>query len=269
MKGNGRSIGATGQSTTPSAKQATSARDAARGPRDQGLGDPFSLLSKNWLVWRIGRKHVASVAHLARGRTIDIGCGEQPLRPLFNGHAERIIGIDHPGMFHPADHVQVFGSGLALPFRDGAFATALSFQVLEHVPEPEQLLREAIRVLEPGGHLILTAPHIWNEHEVPYDFFRFTRYGLAHLFRKVGFEIVEIRPMAGYFVTAAARFCYFLAHFDRWGLQIVVKPLYLIVQASAMVMDRIYCDTTESWNFLAVGRKPATSTMPAPMDPTR
>ncbi|MBK8230079.1 MAG: class I SAM-dependent methyltransferase [Candidatus Eisenbacteria bacterium] len=227
-----------------------------RTARDQTVGNPFSLWSKNWLVWRIGRKQVASVAHLARGRAIDIGCGEQPLRPLFDRQVDSIWGIDHPGMFHPAGHVQVFGSALTLPFRDRVFDTALSFQVLEHVPEPEQLLREAYRVLAPGGHLILTAPHIWNEHEIPYDYYRFTRYGLAHLYRKVGFEIVEIRPMAGYFVTAGARFCYFLAHFDRFGLQIVVKPLYLLVQAAAMLLDRIYCDTTESWNFLAVGRKP-------------
>lgn len=227
-----------------------------RAKRDQAVGDPFSLWSKNWLVWRIGRKQVASVAHLAHGLTLDIGCGEQPLRPLFTGRVERIVGIDHPGMFHPAEHVDIMGSALVLPFREGTFATALSFQVLEHVPEPEMLLREAHRVLAPGGHLILTAPHIWNEHEVPYDFFRFTRYGLEHLFKKAGFEIVEIRPMAGYFVTAGARFCYFLAHFDRWGLQIVVRPLYLLVQAMSALLDRIYCDTTESWNFLAVGRKP-------------
>ena len=62
--------------------------------------------------------------------------------------------------------------------------------------------------------------------------------------------------MAGYFVTAAARFCYFLAHFDRWGLQIIVRPLYLIVQALGALLDKVYCDRTETWNYLAVGRVP-------------
>lgn len=220
------------------------------------MNGQFGLLSKNWLVWRIGRKHVASVAHLAHGRVLDIGCGEQPFREIFRGRVDSIIGLDHPHTLHPNESIEVFGSGLSLPFRSDAFDTAICFQVLEHVPEPLDLISEACRVLRPGSHLILTAPHIWNVHEAPNDYFRYTQYGLEHLFRKAGFEVVEVRPMAGYFVTSAARFCYFLAHFDRWGLQILVKPLYLIVQAIGGLLDRIYCDRTETWNYLAVGRVP-------------
>jgi len=199
---------------------------------------------------------VASVAYLAKGRALDIGCGEQPMREVFEGRLETIVGLDHPRTLHPEDQVQVFGTALELPFAEGTFDTALCFQVLEHVPEPLQLLCEARRVLKEGGILILTAPHIWNVHEAPHDYFRYTQFGLRHLYAKAGLEVVEVRPMAGYFVTSAARFCYFLAHFDRWGLQILVRPLYLLVQAAAMVLDRIYCDTTETWNYLAVGRKP-------------
>ena len=220
------------------------------------MSDPFGLLSKNWLIWRIDRRHVASVAHLARGRLLDIGCGEQPLRPLFAGRVDRIIGIDHVRTLHPNEKIELFGTALGLPFAEGSFETAVCFQVLEHVPEPLQLLQEARRVLKPGGFLILTAPHIWNLHEQPHDYYRYTLYGLRYLFEKAGLEVVEVRPMAGYFVTAAARFCYFLAHFDRWGMQIFVKPAYFLVQCLGGLLDRLYCDTTETWNYLAVGRVP-------------
>lgn len=220
------------------------------------LKNQFGLFSKNWLVWRIGRSHVKSVAHLVRGQILDIGCGEQPLRPLFDGGADRIWGLDHPHTLHPEEKIDVFGTALSLPFRDRCFDAAVSFQVLEHVPEPLDLLKEARRVIRPGGHLVLTAPHIWNVHEQPHDYFRYTEFGLRHLFVKAGFEIVEVRAMAGYFVTSAARFCYFLAHFDRWGLQVVVRPLYLLVQLAGGALDKIYCDRTETWNYLAVGRVP-------------
>jgi SAM-dependent methyltransferase len=225
---------------------------------------PFGLLSKNWLVWRIGRRHVATVSHLARGEVLDIGCGEQPFRSVFDGRIGRIWGLDHPRTLHPNEKIEVFGTALSLPFRGGSFDTAICFQVLEHVPEPLRLLEEARRVLKPGSHLILTAPHIWNVHEQPHDYFRYTQFGLEHLFRKAGFEVVEVRPMAGYFVTAAARFCYFLAHFDRWGLQIVTRPLFLIVQCGGWALDKVYCDTTETWNYLAVGRVPGRDAGPAP-----
>ena len=152
--------------------------------------------------------------------------------------------------------IEILGSALVLPIRSASIDTALSLQVLEHVPEPLDMLKEIRRVLKPGGHLILTAPHIWNVHEQPHDYFRYTQYGLEHLFKKAGLEIIEVRPMAGYFVTAAARFCYFLSHFDRWGGSIVVKPLYLVVQALGGLLDRVYCDKTETWNYLAVGRAP-------------
>ena len=97
---------------------------------------------------------------------------------------------------------------------------------------------------------------------MPHDYFRFTCYGLTHLLDKAGFEVVEVRPMAGYFVTAAARFSYFLAHFDHWGLQILVKPAFFVVQCFGWLMDRIYCDKTETWNYLAVGRVGGSSALP-------
>lgn len=220
------------------------------------MSDPFGLFSKNWLVSRIDRRHVRSVAHMAQGRILDVGCGEMPLRSLFEDNNSRIYGLDHPRSLHSRSEIEIYGSALALPIRSESIDAAISLQVLEHVPEPLDMLKEIRRVLKPGGHLILTAPHIWNVHEQPYDFFRYTEFGLAHLFKKAGFEIVEIRPMAGYFVTAAARFCYFLAHFDRWGGSIIIKPLYLIVQSLGWLLDRLYCDRTETWNYLAVGRAP-------------
>lgn len=47
-----------------------------------------------------------------------------------------------------------------LPFQDDEFETVLSFETIEHLPEPKNFLRELYRVLKPGGHLVLTMPNI-------------------------------------------------------------------------------------------------------------
>jgi SAM-dependent methyltransferase len=66
-------------------------------------------------------------------------------------------------------------------------------QVFEHVFTPEQFLREVSRVLKSGGMLLMTVPFVWDEHEKPCDYARYTSFGLQSLLEKSGFEIVEKR----------------------------------------------------------------------------
>jgi SAM-dependent methyltransferase len=80
--------------------------------------------------------------------------------------------------------------------------------VLEHLEEPEAAIRECHRVLRPGGTAIYTVPFIWHLHEEPRDFFRYSKYGLRYLFEKVGFEIVELRALSGFWVTFGQLFVY-------------------------------------------------------------
>jgi len=69
-------------------------------------------------------------------------------------------------------------------------------------------------VLKRGGFALYSVPFIWHLHEEPRDFFRFTKYGLAHLFTKVGFEVVELRALSGFWVTFGALLSYNLARFN-------------------------------------------------------
>jgi SAM-dependent methyltransferase len=64
-------------------------------------------------------------------------------------------------------------------------------QVLEHVFNPDFFLREIGRVLKPGGKLLLTVPFLWDEHEQPYDYARYSSFGLAALLRRNGFCVIQ------------------------------------------------------------------------------
>lgn len=133
---------------------------------------------------------VASVAHHINGDIIDVGCGQKPYKHLFN-HLKYIgIEVEQEGHDHTNEDVDVFYDGKKIPFEDNTFDNAITSQVLEHVFEPDAFLREIHRVLKPNGHLLLTVPFVWDEHEQPYDYARYSSFGLKYLIEKNGFQIV-------------------------------------------------------------------------------
>jgi len=163
--------------------------------------DPLYLARRQ--LWLHVRRH----AHLASGRLLDVGCGGRPYEALFP-RVQQYVGLELP----KARRADVWGSALLLPFQARAFDTVLCNQVLEHVPEPAVLFAEVRRVLAPGGVLILTTPQTWGLHHEPHDFYRFTRYGLAHLARSAGLEVVASEPTCGFWATWAQRFADIVAY---------------------------------------------------------
>jgi SAM-dependent methyltransferase len=81
----------------------------------------------------------------------------------------------------PNEHIDVQADAYHLPFRDEAFDVVLCAEVLEHMHSPALALREFRRVLRSGGKLLLTTPFAFPIHYGPADYYRFTRFGLAHL----------------------------------------------------------------------------------------
>lgn len=229
---------------------------------------PLTPFHVNWLVHRIHARHVtAAVEAHAGGRLLDVGCGARPFAGLLDRHSERSFGVDPDRQRYgpsagggPRRLPEAWASGLDLPFRDACFDTVLCLQVLEHVPRPRRLLDEIARVLRPGGALVLTAPHIWGLHEEPRDYYRFTPFGLRHLGEAAGLRVVAVNALAGYWVTAGARFVHYLRRLERVRLYPLTRPLMALVQLACLVLDRVHRVESDAWNHLLVARKPA----PAP-----
>jgi SAM-dependent methyltransferase len=131
---------------------------------------------------------------------LDAGAGRAPYRDL-STHAR----------YETADFLAVKGKKYVepdyvcdlaeIPVEGDRFDHVLLTQVLEHLPDPATVLTELHRVLAPGGTLWLTAPLFYAEHEKPYDFFRYTQFGLRRLLEDTGFEVREIDWMEGYLGT--------------------------------------------------------------------
>lgn len=88
-----------------------------------------------------------------------------------------------------------------LAFEEGRFDTVFALEVLEHVKEPGRAVEEISRVLRADGKAIISTPFLYPIHEAPHDYFRFTKYGLRHLFR--GFREDFFTERTGYFWTIA------------------------------------------------------------------
>ena len=130
-----------------------------------------------------------------RGRVLDLGCGSRPYESHFQGRVDSWVGLDMPVPGEMNTHLpHLVADAQSLPLTSESFDTVLCTQVLEHVPEPLELLREVRRVLKSDGRLVLTAPQYNGLHGEPRDFYRYTCYGLEHLGRKAGMQIELIEP---------------------------------------------------------------------------
>jgi SAM-dependent methyltransferase len=125
------------------------------------------------------------------GKLMDFGCGRKPYRTLFN--VQEYIGVDleHTGHDHSNSQVDVFYNGKEVPFPDNHFDAIFCSEVIEHVFDPEVILPELYRTLKPGGRILITVPFCWNEHEVPYDYARYSSFGITHLVTKNGFKVIS------------------------------------------------------------------------------
>lgn len=140
----------------------------------------------------------AAIREHAKGEVLDIGCGNKPYEPLFT-NVSSYFGCDV--IQSSENKVDLLCLSTDIPLPDNSFDTVFSTQVLEHVEDHLKMLQESCRLLKPGGKVILSAPMVWEHHEVPYDFFRFTRYGLSYIFQKAGFIDISIKPNGGKWAT--------------------------------------------------------------------
>lgn len=183
----------------------------------------------------------------AHGVMLDYGCGGQPYKDMFGPRLTRYIGADVAA----AQGVQLdmeIVPGMPLPLADASIDTVLSTQTLEHLPDVHFYLRECSRLVRDGGALIVTAPMQWRHHEVPFDYLRFTKYGLKTLLEQHGFDIKTITPCGGVYALLGQ---IFLSHLHERGVQ--KKLVNKIVNRVAMWLDARYPDTEDTLNWMCVG----------------
>ncbi len=124
------------------------------------------------------------------GKTLDIGCGQRPYEHIVSSTQYIGLEIDTPTA-RRINKADVYYNGERFPFEDGSFDSSMINQVFEHVFNPMEFLREVNRILKIGGRLLLTVPFVWDEHEQPQDYARYSSFGLSWVLTMNGFQIIK------------------------------------------------------------------------------
>lgn len=136
-------------------------------------------------------KQIVRYSPQITGRMLDIGCGSKPYKDLF-AKAKEYIGIEYDSEENRRiSQADIYYDGTHFPFTNNSFDSAIATEVLEHVFNPDVFLTETARVLKPDGYLFLSCPFAWDEHSQPYDYARYSSFGLVHLLEKHKFKIIK------------------------------------------------------------------------------
>lgn len=135
---------------------------------------------------------IRKLSNKITGDVIDVGCGEKPYESLFKFN--KYIGLEHYSTENrSAKKPDFFYDGNKFPFKNNEFDSAICNQVLEHVFNPDEFILEINRVIKKNGYLLMTVPFVWDEHEQPYDYARYSSFGVRYILEKSGFKIITIR----------------------------------------------------------------------------
>lgn len=168
--------------------------------------------------------------------TLDLGCANSPYSKLFPNR----FGVD----VKEGKGVDVVADAHELPLPDEKFEQIVATEVLEHLHTPEVAIKEMTRVLKPGGRLILTTRFIFPLHDTPHDYYRYTKYGLQHLFRD--WEIVTLEEEVDSVETLSVllqRLMFQGTHRGGKAGKVIIYACSKLILALEYILKREYGDT--------------------------
>ena len=138
----------------------------------------------------------ALIKYAKKKNVLDAGAGRLAYKGLVSKYAKKYTSSDftktHPDLDVVCDIEK-------LAFKKEEFDLVFCSQVLEHVPHPQKALKEMNRVLKKKGKVIITVPMLGYIHNAPYDFYRYTKYGLELMAKEAGFKVLELEEIGGFF----------------------------------------------------------------------
>ncbi|MGY0652270.1 methyltransferase domain-containing protein [Luteimonas sp. A537] len=223
---------------------------------------PEHLFSHNWLIKKVlNGKFRARLPELS-GRVVDLGCGMRPFEQDILQYADEYIGVDWSSTLHGLQADVVADLNRPLPFASDIAGHVVSFEVMEHLAEPQVMLSEALRILRPGGELTLSVPFQWWVHEAPWDYYRYTCHGLEYLLQKAGFVDIVVTPTTGFWSMWLLKLNYQTNRLARGPQPVrmlaraLLVPFWWANQHLGQALDRFWPEERETAGYFVTATKP-------------
>jgi SAM-dependent methyltransferase len=171
-------------------------------------------------------EQIKRYSHVIRGRILDVGSGSRPRYRGFFKECSEYIKLDIEGV----PDIDVSGSAESIPLPNESFDAIISTQVIGDVFQVRSAFSEFIRVLKPGGILLLTEAFMDPLHDEPHDYWRFTHHSLKKLAEDAGFVVEKSEKRGGYrSVCAQFMLRYWIERYHVYG-KWYQKPFSLLAR---------------------------------------
>jgi SAM-dependent methyltransferase len=212
----------------------------------------WTIAVQNYSIYRDTRKLIEKYI---KGSALDIGAGSLAWKSLLCTAATKYTCSDFSQTHKDLD--LIFDVTKPFPIADSSYDSLFCHSVLEHTPEPWKAFDEFYRILNKNGILILSVPFIFYVHGAPYDYFRFTKYGVVQLAKKAGFTVEQIVPSGG-IVQFIMNIPSVILSTLLFAVKLCccIKPVTILLSEVSSLLDRIF-DRKKlfSMNIVVVLRK--------------
>lgn len=179
-------------------------------------------------------------------KILDVGAGLCPYKKHFQ-HADYVsqdFCLNGDNMDWDFSHIDIKSDLHDMPIEDNSFDYILCTFVLEHIKYPQKAFREFSRILKKNGKLFLVAPLVSEEHHEPFDYFRFTKYGLKLLAEENGFKINQMKKRGGFFIFLSQTITSFSHYYFKNDaiekmFYILLYPINFLIAFVCYFLDKI------------------------------
>ncbi|WP_099464660.1 class I SAM-dependent methyltransferase [Parabacteroides provencensis] len=191
----------------------------------------------------------------AKGYLLDIGCGSKPYLCNLEKYVDTYYGCDF--VQSKENNVDLVCDAIDIPLENESFDTIISTQVLEHVFDTKKCISESFRLLKPNGVYIISVPLVWPIHLAPYDFHRFTKYGIKNYLEEAGFRDIEIYSNGGKWamIGQMINLGLFFPVPRKPFLNIIKKWFLYLSNKFFVFMDKKYFNDNYTLNYVVVCKK--------------